>query len=133
MNPEADFAALVDGLGTAIPGGTVPILSVVVCSLVAMYRREWLQDLLPQSWRWDNWPRFQKWAVSFGLGMTCGALTNLAAGKSWPVSITLGAGVGFGAMGLRESWKAGQSTLPPAPFVLPSDETRYIDRIAPME
>ena len=130
MDPSNDFATFVSQIETSIPGGTVPIISVVVCGLVAMWRREWFQSLLPVAWQWDNWTRMRKWAVSFSTGLACGALTNLAAGKSWPVAIALGAGAGLGAMGLRETVKAGQSTLPPS---VSRDAPTFLGRMPPSE
>ena len=131
MNPDPGFVAFVESVEQAVPGGTVPVLAVLVCSAVALWREEWWQKKLPPKWQWDNWPRLQKWAVSFALGLGCGFLTNLAAGKSWPVALGLGAGAGFGAMGLRETYKAGLSTVQPRYVDVLPPTSPHFDRIGP--
>lgn len=129
MGPEADFAQFIHAIDASVPGGTVSILSVVVCGLVGFYRRDWFQSLLPERMRWDNWPRMQKWAFSFTTGLACGALTNIAAGKGPVMSVALGVGAGLGAMGLRETQKA---VMPPTTTIYVS-EPNLGARQAPME
>ena len=133
MNPEPEFVAFVEAVEGAIPGGTVSVLSVLVCGFVAVYRREWLQRNLPRALQWEHWPRLQKWAVSFGLGLACGTLTNLAAGKSWPMAVGLGVGTGAGAIFTRETYKAGESAVRPKYVDVLPPTSAHFDRLKPEE